>query len=86
MLAGERVWLSFGAANRDPTVFPDADKVILDRAHNRHLAFGAGIHRCLGSNLVRMELRNALTTWLDRIPTFELAQHAVVTWTDRGWL
>ena len=46
--------------------------VQLDRAHNRHFAFGAGIHRCLGSNLARMELRVALEAFLDRIPTFTI--------------
>ena len=46
--AGEMVMLPFPAANRDPEVFPDADKVILDRVENRHMAFGVGIHRCLG--------------------------------------
>ena len=57
---GQMVMLPFPSANRDPEAFPDPDKVILDRAENRHLAFGIGIHRCLGSNLARMELRVAL--------------------------
>ena len=56
--------LPFPAANRDPSVFPDADKVVLDRVENRHAAFGLGIHRCLGSNLARMELRVALEEWM----------------------
>ena len=70
MHAGERILLSFPAANRDPEAFPDADKVIIDRAVNRHVAFGVGIHRCAGSNLARMELRVALEEWLARIPEF----------------
>jgi cytochrome P450 len=78
--AGERVLMNFPGANRDPEVFPDADKVILDRQHNRHLAFGAGIHRCAGSNLARMELRVAVEEWLARIPEFELVDPALVTW------
>jgi cytochrome P450 len=78
--AGERVLMNFPAANRDPEVFPDADKVILDREHNRHLAFGAGIHRCAGSNLARMELRVAVEEWLTHIPDFELVDPALVTW------
>lgn len=82
--AGEHVWLSYPAANRDPAAFLDADQVILDRTHNRHLAFGAGIHRCLGSNLARMELRVALTAWLRRIPTFALKDGAAITWTTGG--
>ncbi len=80
MRAGERVLMNFPGANRDPAVFPDADRVILDREQNRHLAFGAGIHRCAGSNLARMELRVAIEEWLDRIPEFELVDPGLVTW------
>ena len=80
MHAGERILLSFPAANRDPEAFPDADTVIIDRAVNRHVAFGVGIHRCAGSNLARMELRVALEEWLTRIPDFRLADGAEVTW------
>jgi cytochrome P450 len=80
MKAGERVLMNFPAANRDPEVFPDADKVILDRQQNRHLAFGAGIHRCAGSNLARMELRVAVQVWLARIPEFEVTDLSKVTW------
>jgi cytochrome P450 len=77
---GRRVLLSFPAANRDPAVFDDPDHVILDREHNRHVAFGSGIHRCAGSNLARMELRVALQTWLEKFPEFSLADPASVTW------
>ena len=80
MKAGERVLMNFPGANRDPEVFPDADKVILDRQQNRHLAFGAGIHRCAGSNLARMELRVAVEEWLRRIPEFEVIEGGKVTW------
>jgi cytochrome P450 len=80
MKAGERVLMNFPAANRDPEVFVDADKVILDRQQNRHLAFGAGIHRCAGSNLARMELRVAVEEWLARIPEFEVVDQSKVTW------
>jgi cytochrome P450 len=54
-------------------VFERPDEVVLDRQHNRHMAFGVGVHRCLGSNLARMELRVALEAWLARFPRFELA-------------
>ncbi len=77
----EMVLLSFPAANRDPAVFPQADRVIIDRAENRHAAFGLGIHRCIGSNLARMEIAVALEQWLARIPDFELAAQAEVTWS-----
>lgn len=78
--AGEKVLLNFPAANRDPAVFAQPDVVDFDRAENRHVAFGAGIHRCAGSNLARMELRVAIEEWLRRIPEFRLADDAEVTW------
>ncbi len=62
-------------------MFPDADRVIIDRAQNRHAPFGLGIHRCVGSNLARMEIRLALAEWLARIPEFRLDPDAVVTWS-----
>lgn len=77
----EMVLLSFPAANRDPTAFPQADRVIIDRTENRHAAFGLGIHRCIGSNLARMEIAVALEQWLARIPEFELAAQGEVTWS-----
>ena len=77
---GERVLLTFPAGNRDPEMFEDPDVVDLSREHNRHFAFGIGIHRCLGSNLARMELRVALECWLARIPDFELVEGAHVEW------
>ncbi len=80
MHAGDRVLLNFPGANRDPEQFPEPERVILDREANRHVAFGAGIHRCAGSNLARMELRVAIEEWLARIPEFRLADNAEVTW------
>ncbi len=77
---GDWLLLPFPAANRDPEVFDRADEVVIDRAVNRHAAFGLGIHRCLGSNLARMELRIALEVWLARVPDFELADPGQVTW------
>ncbi|HLL27918.1 MAG TPA: cytochrome P450, partial [Xanthobacteraceae bacterium] len=76
------ILLSFPAANRDPAVFPDADKVIIDRKENRHVAFGLGIHRCVGSNLARMELAVAIGEWLKRIPKFRIDPGAPVTWSE----
>jgi cytochrome P450 len=80
MHAGDRIVLNFPAANRDPSAFDDADQVLIDRAVNRHVAFGVGIHRCAGSNLARMELRIAIEEWMARIPEFRVADGAVVTW------
>jgi cytochrome P450 len=78
--SGRRVLLSFPAANRDPSVFENPNDVQLDRAQNRHMAFGSGIHRCAGSNLARMELRVALQVWLEHIPNFGLVDANLVTW------
>ncbi len=71
----ERDWvlLPFPAANRDPEAFEQADEFIIDRQRNRHVAFGLGVHRCVGSNLARMELTVAIDEWMKRIPDFELA-------------
>jgi cytochrome P450 len=80
MKAGDKVLMNFPAANRDPEAFEHPEIVQLDRAHNRHVAFGSGIHRCAGSNLARMELQVALEEWLARIPEFSLAEGAEVTW------
>jgi cytochrome P450 len=79
---GNMVLLSFPAANRDPAVFPDADKVLIDRKENRHAAFGLGIHRCVGSNLARMEMTVALEEWLKRIPDFRLDPAGQVKWSE----
>jgi cytochrome P450 len=70
--AGEMVLLPFPAANRDPRFIADPDKIGIDRKENRHAAFGLGIHRCIGSNLARMELKVAVEEWLRRIPDFTL--------------
>ena len=79
---GNMVLLSFPAANRDPAMFSDADKVVIDRKENRHAAFGLGIHRCVGSNLARMEMTVAIEEWLKRIPEFKLDPAGRVTWSE----
>jgi cytochrome P450 len=70
--AGTAVTVSYGGANLDPTEFPDAFDVRFDREVNRHIAFGGGVHRCLGSHLARRELRIALAEWHRRIPEYTL--------------
>jgi cytochrome P450 len=80
MHAGDRILMAFPAANRDPEKFPDADRVVIDRQKNPHIAFGVGIHRCVGSNLARMEVRVALEEWMARIPDFRLEDPDAVTW------
>ncbi|MGI9617028.1 MAG: cytochrome P450 [Acidimicrobiales bacterium] len=78
---GQRVLLPFPAANRDPEFLADADVFKIDRAVNRHAAFGLGIHRCLGSNLARMEVKVAIEEWMARMPEFELTDPGAVTWS-----
>jgi cytochrome P450 len=69
---GERVTLVLGSADVDPAQFPDPEKVDFERSPNRHIAFGSGAHRCLGSHLARMELRVALEEWHRRIPDYRI--------------
>jgi hypothetical protein len=78
---GDWLLLPFPAANRDPEFFADAGRVMIDREINRHAAFGLGIHRCIGSNLARMELRVALEEWMSRYPDFSLVDPSKVTWS-----
>jgi cytochrome P450 len=72
--AGEMVFLPLVAANRDENEFPNASEVIIDRKDNRHLAFGAGPHRCLGAHLARLELTIALQEWQKRVPDYRVDQ------------
>jgi cytochrome P450 len=69
---GTLVTLLLGASNTDDEEFGNADIVDFDRERNRHLAFGAGAHRCLGSHLARMELRVAMEEWHKRIPDYAI--------------
>lgn len=73
---GESVLVNYASANRDATEFPEPDRCILDRQANRHLGFGAGVHRCLGSNLARLEFRIGIEQVLARIPDYKIAQDA----------
>ena len=80
MHAGDKVLLNFPAGNRDPEKFDRPNEVDIDRQKNRHFAFGIGIHRCLGSNVARMEMRVAIEAWLARYPTFVLTEGSEVRW------
>ena len=78
---GENVMTLIGSANLDDDELPDAGELRWDREVNRHLAFGGGIHRCLGSHLARLELRIALREWHRRIPEYRLRPGAELRYT-----
>ncbi|MFF4559717.1 cytochrome P450 [Streptomyces sp. NPDC001435] len=71
--AGEPVYVSYLAANRDPEVFPDPDRIDPDRDPNPHLAFGNGPHRCTGAVLGRLQTELLIDAVLDRLPGLRLA-------------
>ncbi|GAB3978703.1 hypothetical protein GCM10027615_53570 [Plantactinospora veratri] len=71
--AGSRVILSYHTANRDPERFTDPDTLDLSRQEGGHLAFGHGIHQCLGQQLARVEMRVAFPALVNRFPTLRLA-------------
>jgi cytochrome P450 len=74
--AGDRVFLSLSGANRDPERFTDADAIDITRHPNRHVAFGRGIHACIGAQLARMEMRYNLEGIVERLPDLRLAEGA----------
>jgi cytochrome P450 len=79
---GDQVMVMLGSANTDTVEFDDAETVRFDRSSNRHLAFGGGIHRCLGSHLARQELRIALREWHRRIPEYSVAPGHTLAYTS----
>lgn len=80
--AGDQMLLTFPAANHDPEAFEDPHLFQIDRAKNRHVAFGLGIHRCVGSNLARLELLVALQEWLRAFPNYSLDTSKQTTWAN----
>lgn len=76
---GDMVFVPLSGATRDPARFEDAATLRIDRSPNNHIAFGAGPHRCLGSNLARRELRIALEEWHRAIPDYRLTEGVEVT-------
>jgi len=72
---GDLITLGTELANRDPEAFDDPDRVDIDRNPNRHLSFGYGLHHCLGAPLARRELKVAIETWFDHVPSFRLVGH-----------
>lgn len=80
--AGDQVLLPFAAANHDPLFFEAPGEFRIDRERNRHAAFGLGIHRCLGSNLARLELSVALQEWLRAFPRATLDDASPTAWAN----
>lgn len=78
---GDQVVALLGSANTDEANLEDADVVRFDRTSNRHIAFGGGVHRCLGSHLARLELRVALREWHRRIPDYSIAEGTELVYT-----
>jgi len=78
---GDQVSVILSSANTDPAELDDPDTVRFDRATNRHLAFGGGVHRCLGSHLARQELRIALREWHRRIPDYSVEPGHTLVYT-----
>ena len=89
MRKGDRVLLSEFSSGRDEQAFADADEFVIDRNPNRHLSFGVGIHRCVGSHLARIEFTEVITAVLTRLPDFEIDADAVVEYPNwasiGGW-
>jgi cytochrome P450 len=79
---GDFILACLGSANTDESEFENADQVEFTRNPNRHIAFGGGIHRCLGSHLARQELRVALREWHRRIPHYNLPEGFVPQYSD----
>jgi cytochrome P450 len=78
--AGQKVLVLLPNANHDPAIYGNPDDVDFERKVNPHMAFGAGVHRCLGSHLARVELRVALREWHRRIPSYRLADGATLSY------
>jgi cytochrome P450 len=83
---GERLWLSWAMANRDPSVFPNPHEIDLARTGNRHFTFGLGIHRCIGSNVARAVFKRMLTGVLDRMPDYHCDPAGTVHYDTIGMI
>jgi cytochrome P450 len=81
---GERLWISWAMANRDPAIFTDPNELVLDRKGNRHFSFGLGVHRCIGSNVARSVFKSMLTAVLDRMPDFRCDPEGAVHYETIG--
>jgi cytochrome P450 len=87
---GERVLLAYAAGNRDPEAFDDPETIRIDRFPNKHVGFGAGMHRCLGSFLARLMFQEMVTAVLERLPDYELIEDGLQPYPSigsvNGWI
>ena len=81
---GDRLWISWSMANRDPSIFPEPDVIRIDRKHNRHTSFGLGLHRCIGSNVARTVFKAMLTAVLERMPDYKCDPEGAVHYDTIG--
>lgn len=84
MHAGDRVLISWAAANRDSEQFADPDQVDVDRWPNRHLAFGAGVHRCAGAHLARLMSQVMISSVLSRMPDYQVVREDLEPYASHG--
>jgi cytochrome P450 len=86
----DRVWVAWSSANRDPGVFDNPDQIRLDRFPNRHMSFGLGAHRCLGSNMARTVWEIVVGEVLKRLPDYTVDHAAAQRYPDcgeiNGWI
>jgi cytochrome P450 len=86
----DRAWLSWASANHDDSVFPDSESIRLERTPNRHMAFGVGVHRCLGANLAKVTWQTVITSVLTRLPDYAVDRAACRRFTTigviNGWI
>jgi cytochrome P450 len=83
---GERVMMSWAAANHDPAEFDQPDEIVLDRFPNRHTTFGVGGHRCIGSSIARVEFEVMLARFLSRIPEYDVDFGSARRYPSLGWI
>ena len=90
MSAGDRIYMPWGAGNRDPEIFDDPERVDMARFPNRHIGFGAGMHRCVGSFIARVMFEEMLKQVLERMPDYEIevekAERYRSIGTINGWM
>ena len=85
MHAGDRVLVSRHSANYDAGQFDRPEEFVPDRFPNRHVSFGLGVHRCVGSHLARLMFQEMITQILERMPDYEIDESAIAPYPDRGF-